>query len=161
MDIPEQFHFSRRRLVEFVDTDVSGLVHFANFFRYVEGTEHAFFRSVGYKMHTADGADHQGWPRLEVSCRYFKPARFEDVLEICLRIEEIRSSALRYGYWIFGPEAADQSLLASGSCTIIHVALDTKAQKICKAPVPAELRRKLEQAMAAEAGRDELRRRAG
>jgi acyl-CoA thioester hydrolase len=149
MDLPERFHFSYRRLVEFADTDLAGIMHFSNFFRFVECAEHAFFRSLGFRVHTANGADHQGWPRLEVSCKYLKPARFEQTLEICLRIDEIRTSSLRYGFWIFTAEEADRPLLATGVCSIIHVELDTHAHQIRKAPIPADLRQQLERAVSA------------
>ncbi len=146
--IPDRFHFSARRLVEFADTDLAGIVHFANFLRFVECAEHAFFRSLGFRVHTADGAVQQGWPRLEVSCKYLKPARFEETLEIGLRLQEIRTSSLTYGFWIFGPEDSHRALLATGACSIIHVALDTKAQQIRKVPIPADLRRALERVSA-------------
>lgn len=142
------FHFSYRRLVEFADTDLAGIMHFSNFFRFVECAEHAFFRSLGFRVHTANGSEHQGWPRLEVTCKYLKPARFEETLEICLRIEEIRTSSLRYAFSIFSPDTAGRSLVASGMCSIIHVELDTKAHAIRKAPIPAGLRQKLEEAAA-------------
>ena len=135
-------------MVEFADTDLAGLMHFANFLRFVECAEHAFFRSLGFRVHTAEGALHQGWPRFEVSCKYLKPARFEETLEVCLRIHEIRTSSLTYGFWIFGPAASPRSLIATGSCTIIHVALDSKAHQIRKAPIPASLRHALERASA-------------
>ena len=35
------FHFSKR--VEFSETDMAGIVHFSNFFRYMEMAEHAYF----------------------------------------------------------------------------------------------------------------------
>src|SRR5436190_9986148 len=113
MDTPSKFHFSYRRLVEFADTDLAGIMHFANFFRFVESAEHAFFRSLGFRVHTANGGDHQGWPRIEVSCKYLKPARFEQVLEIRLRIDELRTSSLRYSFWILADEP-ERSLLATG-----------------------------------------------
>jgi YbgC/YbaW family acyl-CoA thioester hydrolase len=149
MDVPAHFHFTHRRLVEFADTDLAGIVHFANFLRFVESAEHAFFRSLGFRVHTADGHEHQGWPRLEVTCKYLKPARFEEPLDIALRVAEIRTSSLTYGFWIFGPDTAGRHLLATGACTIIHVALDTKTHQIRKAPIPAGLRHALEHAMAA------------
>ena len=148
MDLPEHFHFSYRRLVEFADTDLAGIMHFSNFFRFVECAEHAFFRSLGFRVHTANGSEHQGWPRLEVSCKFLKPARFEQTLEISLRIDEIRTSSLRYGFWIFSAEESDRALLATGSCSIIHVELDTHAREIRKAPIPAGLRQQLERAVA-------------
>lgn len=147
MDLPDHFHFTHHRMVEFADTDLAGIMHFANFLRFVECAEHAFFRSLGFRVHTANGVEHQGWPRLEVSCRYLKPARFEQTLEICLRVEELRTSSLRYGFWIFGPEQPHRSPIAVGACSIIHVALDTQAHQIRKAPIPADLRHALERAM--------------
>ena len=131
-------------MVEFADTDLAGIMHFSNFFRFVETAEHAFFRSLGHSIHTADGADHQGWPRIEVSCKYHQPARFEETLETCLRLGEIRTSSLRYGFWIFGADTEKRPLLAAGSFSIIHVELDTKAREIRKAPIPPALKQKLE-----------------
>jgi|SRR5688572_12987369 acyl-CoA thioester hydrolase len=144
MDVPAHFHFCYRRLVEFADTDLAGIMHFANFFKFVECAEHAFFRSLGHKVHTAEGADHQGWPRIEVSCKYHKPARFEQTLEVCLRIEEIRTSSLRYGFWIFIADDPTRALVATGSFSIIHVEIDTAKNGIRKAPIPAALKHKLE-----------------
>lgn len=148
MDVPTQFHFRYRRLVEFADTDVAGIMHFSNFFRFVECAEHAFFRSLGAEVHRANGAEHHGWPRIEVSCKYHKPARFEQTLEVCLRIDEVRTTSLRYSFWIFADEPA-RPLLALGAFSIIHVAIDTSAHAIQKAPIPPGLRQKIETAMAA------------
>ena len=149
MHVPAQFHFTYQRLVEFADTDLAGIMHFSNFFRFVECAEHAFFRSLGFRVHTANGSAHQGWPRLEVTCKYLKPARFEQTLEISLRVEEIRTSSLRYSFWIFGAEDPTRALIATGMCSIIHVDLDTRAHAIRKAAIPADLRQKLESAVAA------------
>jgi acyl-CoA thioester hydrolase len=148
METPPHFHFCYRRLVEFADTDLAGIMHFSNFFRFVECAEHAFFRSLGFQVHTSNGDAQQGWPRIEVSCKYFKPARFEQTLEICLRVDEIRTSTLRYSYWIFSHDEPARTLLATGSFSIIHVELDPKAHAIRKAPIPAALRARLETAVA-------------
>jgi len=143
MDLPPHFHFRHCRAVEFSDTDLAGIMHFANFFRFVESAEHAFFRSLGFRVHTTDGKLQEGWPRLEVSCTYRKPARFEQVLEICLRVEEVRTSSLRYTFWIFVDGDPTRTLLAHGSFGIIHVELDPAAHQIRKTPVHDDLRAKL------------------
>ena len=52
MDIPDYFHFSHQRRVEFSDTDMAGIVHFANYLRYVESAEHALWRHLGGSVHT-------------------------------------------------------------------------------------------------------------
>lgn len=148
MEVPAQFHFTYRRLVEFADTDVAGIMHFSNFFRFVECAEHAFFRSLGAQVHTTDGDTHQGWPRIEVSCKYHKPARFEQTLEVGLRIEEIRTSSLRYSFSIFIADDPARELVAAGSFSIIHVEIDHAPHGIRKSPIPPDLRAKLEATMA-------------
>lgn len=151
MEIPAHFHFSYRRMVEFADTDLAGLMHFSNFFRFVECAEHAFFRSLGASVHSSDGTAHDGWPRIDVSCKYHKPARFQETLEVCLRLEELRTTSLRYAFSIFSADAPGHPLLAAGSFGIIHVELDTATREIRKTPIPAALRAKLEAAMATPA----------
>jgi acyl-CoA thioester hydrolase len=41
------FEYKVRRRVEFSETDMAGIVHYSNFFRYMEAAEHEFFRSLG------------------------------------------------------------------------------------------------------------------
>jgi acyl-CoA thioester hydrolase len=43
--MPCEFRITRR--VEFSETDMAGIVHFSNFFRYMETAEHAFFPVTG------------------------------------------------------------------------------------------------------------------
>jgi YbgC/YbaW family acyl-CoA thioester hydrolase len=88
--------FRTTRRVEFVETDMAGIAHFTNFFRYMEEAEHAFLRSLGVSvMHkTEDGVI--GWPRVNVACEFFKPAVFEDVVEIVVRVEKKSPKALTY-----------------------------------------------------------------
>ncbi len=42
--------FRTTRRVEFADTDMAGIVHFANFFRFMEAAEHEFLRSRGLSV---------------------------------------------------------------------------------------------------------------
>ena len=39
-----------RRRVEFSETDMAGIVHYSNFFRYMEAAEHEFFRALGFSV---------------------------------------------------------------------------------------------------------------
>jgi acyl-CoA thioester hydrolase len=144
MDVSPSPHFTYRRLVEFADTDVAGIMHFSNFFRFVECAEHAFFRSLGQRVHTTEGATQEGWPRIDVSCKFHKPARFEQMLEVGLRIEEIRTSSLRYHFTITIADDPSRALLAAGAFSIIHVEIDSATHSIRKAPIPPSLREKLE-----------------
>jgi acyl-CoA thioesterase FadM len=73
------------------------------------------------------------------------------VLEICLRIEEVRTSSLRYTFWIFVEGDPTRTLLAHGSFGIIHVELDPAAHQIRKTPVHDDLRAKLAAVMGTSA----------
>ena len=88
--MPAQFTTTRR--VEFAETDAAGIAHFANFFRYMEETEHEFFRSLGLRI-MSEGKEGAliSWPRVSVSCSFEAPAYHEDVLEI--RLDVVRKGA--------------------------------------------------------------------
>lgn len=147
MDVPTHFHFTHRRLVEFAETDLAGIMHFSNYLRFVESAEHAFFRALGCGVLTTDGATHHGWPRIDLTCRYFSPARFEQTLEVGLRLAEIRTSGLSYGFWIFHAGAPHRTLLAAGSTAIVHASFNPATGAMRKAPIPSAVRRALERAM--------------
>ena len=57
----EPFRVTRR--VEFGDTDMAGIVHFSNFFRYMESAETAFLRARGLSVAWRDGGVRYGFPR--------------------------------------------------------------------------------------------------
>ena len=88
--------FSTRRSVQFAETDMAGIAHFANFFRWMEEAEHAFFRSRGLSVSMRhEGAD-IGWPRVAVSCEFFGPVRFEDEMELNLRVTKVGEKSFNY-----------------------------------------------------------------
>lgn len=147
MEVPEQFHFESERRVEFADTDMAGIVHFANFFRFVESTEHAFFRALGWSVHSAQGDKHTGWPRISASCEFYRPARYQDILKIGLRIEEIGQCTFRYRFFVFGPDGTDARPIAWGRFTTLYVELNRGTGEMRKCPIPPELRKLLENAL--------------
>lgn len=90
-----QFIFHRR--VEFADTDMAGIIHFANYYRYMEEAEHAFFRSLGLCiMQPQPDGSVIGWPRVSASCSFEAPGYFEDTLEVRLNIVRKGVKSLNY-----------------------------------------------------------------
>ena len=100
-----QFTVTRR--VEFAHTDMAGIVHFANFYRWMEEAEHDYFRSVGVNImaknppgfgpETHDGEDVVvGWPRVNAKCTFERPAYHEDELEIRFDVERIGVKSLTF-----------------------------------------------------------------
>lgn len=87
--------FRTRRRVEFGDTDMAGIAHFANFFRYMEVAETDFWHAVGLSVSWLDGeGGRYGLPRVSVACDYLKPAHFEDILDIDVRVERVGTKSL-------------------------------------------------------------------
>ena len=136
--------FKLTRRVEFADTDMAGIVHFANFFRMMEATEHAFFRSLGLSIHAhADGAT-TGWPRVSAACDYTRPLKFEDEVEIHLLVAEVRTRSIRYRF-IFR-KAADGTEVARGSVAAVCAAVDKTTGKLVSMPIPEHIREKIKPA---------------
>jgi YbgC/YbaW family acyl-CoA thioester hydrolase len=86
--------FEVRRRVLFSETDVAGIVHFSNFFRYFEDAEHALWRDAGLCIHEKESPI--GWPRIAASCEYHRPLRFEQEFDIQVHIAELTKRTIRY-----------------------------------------------------------------
>jgi YbgC/YbaW family acyl-CoA thioester hydrolase len=86
--------FSLRRRVLFSETDVAGIVHFSNYFRYFEDAEHALWREAGLSVHETDSP--VGWPRISASCDYHRALKFEQEFDVRVIIAEITSRTIRY-----------------------------------------------------------------
>jgi YbgC/YbaW family acyl-CoA thioester hydrolase len=94
-------HVTNRR-VEFVDTDMAGIVHFTNFFRYMEQAEAEFFRAYGFVLASPlVKGEALGWPRVAASCSFKAPAYHNDVLEvrIFVRRRGFKSLTLQFQFW--------------------------------------------------------------
>lgn len=92
--MPAEFKMIRR--VTFAETDLAGVMHFSNYFRWMEEVEHAFFRSIGMSIIHGRGGDTISWPRVHVSCEYFAPARFENEVELILEIVGLGDKSITY-----------------------------------------------------------------
>ena len=145
-----QFKMSRR--VEFADTDMAGIAHFANFFRYMEATEHEFFRSLGLSLHSDGPEGMSGWVRVKASCDYRMPARYQELLEIALSVVEKTSRKLRYAFEfrVVDEAASSASLtvagpvIASGELIVVHVLRPEGEDRIRSAEMPAAVARSIE-----------------
>jgi YbgC/YbaW family acyl-CoA thioester hydrolase len=104
-----------RRRVQFPETDASGIVHFTNYFKYVEEAEHAMWRAVGLSI-AAPGAA-VGFPRVAASFEYKKPLAFEDEVDVHLRVAQKTPKTIRYDAVL----RRDGDLVATGSMTVICV----------------------------------------
>ncbi len=109
--------FRTQRRIEFGDTDMAGIVHFANFFRFMEAAETEFLRSRGLSVSWRQDGQRVGFPRVSASCDYQKPARFEDLLDIEVTLENLGTKSATYRFnFSRGGEAIATGRITSVFC---------------------------------------------
>ncbi len=138
------YEFKAVRRVEFSETDMAGIVHFSNFFRYMETAEHGFYRLLGFSVILDKFDPPLGFPRVHAGCDYKRPLRFEDMVEVHLLVREKRSRVLNY-FFRFSkvPNGGTPELVATGDLTVVCVAhyRDGRMEAV---PIPSELAEKIE-----------------
>ena len=131
-----EFRMTRR--VQFAETDLAGVLHFANYFRYMEEIEHAFWRSLGMSVIVRDSERSVSWPRVAVHCNYRAPAHFEDELELVLQLTKIGHRSLEFEVeFLRGSDRLAEGRYTTACCEMRGGEFKTIA-------VPQEIRRVLE-----------------
>lgn len=138
------YEFRCKRLIEFADTDMAGIVHFSNFFRFMEATEHAFYRSLGIEVHPEFIEGNVGWPRVHASCDYKHPLRFEEEVEIHLSVRNIRLKTVEYLFVFRKQEEGREIEVARGRMIAAAVGMEPGLRKMRAVAIPAEIRAKIE-----------------
>jgi acyl-CoA thioester hydrolase len=105
------------------DTDQMGVVYYANYLRWFEKGRSEFLRQIGLPYKTIE---EQGlhFPVTEVSCRYFRSVRYDDLITIATQLTAVGRATLNFDYSI---SREDQSAsLASGSTR--HACVDANGR---------------------------------
>lgn len=130
--------FQTTRRVQFAETDMAGILHFANYYRMMEEVEHAFWRSKGTSVLARNGAQEISWPRVAASCEFSAPARFEDELALMLSVVKVSNRSVTFEIDF----RRDETRLALGRVTAVCCAIvEDRFQPI---PIPGDLRGMLE-----------------
>jgi len=114
------YEFKTIRHVEFSETDMAGLMHFSNYFRYMETVEQSFLRSLGLSVFKS-GDPPVSWPRVHAECDYKRPLYFEDEVEIHLLVAEMKPKALTYVFKFRKLNASPPVPVARGALTSVCV----------------------------------------
>lgn len=117
--MPYQYKITRR--VEFSETDMAGIMHYSNYYRFMETAEHAFFRSLGFSIVTQMTDPPVGWPRVHARCDFKRPLHFEDEVEVWLLVKEKRSKALTYQFRFRKASDPAGVEIAIGEITVVCV----------------------------------------
>ena len=85
-------HFALR--VYFEDTDVAGIVYYANYLRFMERARSDLLRALGIDQRAALEGGEGVYAVAEVSIRYKAPAKLGDELIVVTELEEIRAASV-------------------------------------------------------------------
>jgi acyl-CoA thioester hydrolase len=107
----------------------------------METAEHAFYRELGHSVVMKHVDPPLGWPRVHAECDYFKPLRFEDLVEVQMLVKEKKSKSLTYVFRFFKLNGAREEI-ARGSLTVVCVAHVDGAMRAVE--MPKELSGKIE-----------------
>jgi YbgC/YbaW family acyl-CoA thioester hydrolase len=136
--------FRLKRRVAFSETDLAGVMHFSNYYRWMEDVEHAFWRSLGESIvtpPTAGEAHPVSWPRVKTSCEYAGPAHFEDEIELCFRVRAVGEKSYTFEVeFLKGSARIARAETTAVCCTM-------RGGRFASTPIPADVRRKLEQSV--------------
>lgn len=132
--------FTTTRRVDFGDTDMAGIMHFANFFRFMESAEIDFLHTLDLTVSWRERNVKWGFPRVSVSCDFTKPARFEDLLSIAVTVEKVSAKSVSYRF-DFSNQRGEA--LALGRITTVFCRSDGP-DHLESVAMPAEMRAKLE-----------------
>lgn len=141
------YEFKITRRVEFSETDMAGIMHFSNFFRFMETAEGAFFRSLGFSVNLAGNGLAVGLPRVHAECDYLAPLRFEEEVLVHLLVERKGSRSLTYQFRFYRQNGSAPQLVARGRLTAVCVAR-RKDRSMKAVTLPPALARKIEVAPA-------------
>lgn len=139
--------FAYRRLVQFADTDLAGIVHFSSLFRIMEEAEHAFLRSLGLTVYEPGGTG-VTWPRVWANATFHNPAKFEDELVVQVAISAMTHKAVTYDFLV----SVGDRKIAHGGVTAVccrYEEVDGK-RRLKSTPIPQEIAAKLQPFVAAD-----------
>ena len=122
----EKKYFAVRHRVAFSETDMAGIAHFSNYFRYMELAEAGLFRHLEETLIDRKEGCVYGWPRVRASCDFRAPITFGDEIEIRLMVSEIKIRAIEFFFQIFRIDnGICAEKVAKGKLTTVHVVRKT------------------------------------
>lgn len=102
--------------VRYQETDGQGRLHHANYLTYFEQGRTELLRAAGYNYRQIE---EEGWLLVvsDVSCQYYLPANYDDVLRLRTTVVEARGARVVHAYHVF----RDDALLAEGRSTVVCI----------------------------------------
>jgi acyl-CoA thioester hydrolase len=121
------FRYSAIARVWFSDTDAQGIVYYGRYLPYFDHARTEYHRHLGMTGPLLAGRD---FVMRASSVEYHAPARFDDLLEIFVRLSRIGRTSATYECAAYRME--DDSLMVTASQTLVLVGLEER--RPCEIP---------------------------
>jgi acyl-CoA thioester hydrolase len=105
--------------VRYAETDQMGVAHHSNHLIWFEAGRVDYCHQLGFEYKQMEIDDDSFIVVAEATCRYKRPARFDDVLTIRTRVTESQRRTIRFAYEIL---SQTEELIATGET--LHVICD-------------------------------------
>jgi acyl-CoA thioester hydrolase len=116
------FRYAAYARVGFSDTDAQGVVYYGRYMPYFDLARTEYHRHLGRV--TLVGVD---FAMRAMTVEYLAPARFDDLLEVFVRVAHIGRTSITYDHAAYRIDEDDgDTLMATSSATLVCVALDER-----------------------------------
>jgi acyl-CoA thioester hydrolase len=117
-----------RLRVRYAETDQMGVVYHANYLVWMEVGRVEFCRSAGARYRDMESEAGILLAVVEVGCRYFSPARYDEEVIVRTDLEEANPRVVRFAYELLSAE--DGRRLATGFTKHVFCGRDLRAAKL-------------------------------
>ena len=131
------FRFHHTLRVRWGECDAQGIVFNAQYLNYIEVAQAEYYRNLGVLLYDQESRKHFDVAMVNVSLNYLAPARVDDLVDVCMRVEDIGNSSISVAIEMY--RQTPEELLATGEA--VYVAYDSDKGK--SRPVPADVRAKI------------------
>jgi acyl-CoA thioester hydrolase len=109
--------------VYYEDTDSGGVVYYANYLKFMERARTEYLRDLGFEQDQLRQYENVLFAVRSINVNYYKPARFNELLEVTARVVEIKKASMLFEQSIV--RSADRQLLCDGSVRIASLSADS------------------------------------
>lgn len=109
--------------VYYEDTDVAGVVYYANYLKFMERGRTEWLRSLGADQDVLIDQD-VAFAVRKAEVDYYKPARFNDALEVVTQIASVRGASVVFHQKIC-PVGDRETVLCEGLVKVVCVTMST------------------------------------
>jgi acyl-CoA thioester hydrolase len=130
------FRYAAFARVAFSDTDAQGVAYYGRYMPYFDLARNEYHRHLGrVQLGNLDFA------MRAIAVEYFAPARFDDLLEIFVRVERVGTTSITYDHAAYriDDDGGGDTLMVTAKTTAVCISLDERR----KVAIPDEIRRRI------------------